>query len=276
MRGGTAQALARAAGTCIWLLQSWSFTGKVVELARVAAVCWNNGHDVSVVVLVVAPALQLVHVAAADDGVGGEEADAAQDERAGVALLLRGVVEGRVAAVGVPARQRVRGNAQRVRGDGRKRRAEARALGIEAGVDSFACGAVSVRDAGGGTAWKRAHRTEEAAVCGGQVGEGGAHDGRQDGGVSPVPSAHNRHVGIRRVAERLGMRAQNAKHRLALRRMRFGGESRLKGGLAGATLQLTQAALERCSQVRVAELCDSNHVVACAGAQRVPDKVLQK
>ena len=69
----------------------------------VAAVCWNNGHNVGVVVLVIALALQLVHVAAADDRVGGEQADAAQNERAGVALALLGVVERRVAAVGVPA-----------------------------------------------------------------------------------------------------------------------------------------------------------------------------
>ena len=70
----------------------------------VAAVCWNNGHNVGVVVLVIALALQLVHVAAADDRVGGEQADAAQDESAGVALALLSVVERRVAAVGIPAK----------------------------------------------------------------------------------------------------------------------------------------------------------------------------
>ena len=75
----------------------------------VAAVCWNNGHNVGVVVLVIALALQLVHVAAADDRVGGEQADAAQNERAGVALALLGVVERRVAAVGVSAKQHVSG-----------------------------------------------------------------------------------------------------------------------------------------------------------------------
>jgi hypothetical protein len=53
--------------------------GEVVEFARVATVRRHNGHDVSVVVLVVALALQLVHVAAGDDRVGGEQADAAQN-----------------------------------------------------------------------------------------------------------------------------------------------------------------------------------------------------
>ncbi len=81
-----------------------------------------------------------------------------------------------------------------------------------------------------------------------------------------MPRSHNRHVGIRRIVERLGMRAQNAEYRLALRRVRFGGESRLKGGLKRATLQLAQAALKRCGQVGVGELCDSNDVEACAGA----------
>jgi len=80
---------------------------EVVELAWVAVVCRNNGHNVSVVVLVIAPALQLGHVAAADDGVGGEQADAAQDEGAGVALALLSVVERRVAAVGIPAKQQL-------------------------------------------------------------------------------------------------------------------------------------------------------------------------
>ncbi len=76
---------------------------EVVELARVAAVGRNDRNNVSVVVLVIALALQLRHVAAADDRVGGEQTDAAQNERAVVALTLLRVVERRVAAVGVPA-----------------------------------------------------------------------------------------------------------------------------------------------------------------------------
>ena len=80
---------------------------EVIELAWVAAASRNDRYDVSVIVLVVAPALQLVHVAAADDRVGGEQADAAQDEGAGVALALLSVVERRVAAVGIPAKQQL-------------------------------------------------------------------------------------------------------------------------------------------------------------------------
>ena len=112
-------------------------------------------------------------------------------------------------------------------------------------------------------------QTEESAVCGGQVGEGGAHDGRQDGGVSPVPRSHNRHVGIRRVAEWSCVRAQNVEHGAALLRMRFRHKPGLKRGLSGATLQLPQTALERGNQVWIAELSDGNHVVASSGAEGV-------
>ena len=91
------------AGTGKGMRESRRLAREVIEFARVAAVGRNDRNDVSVVVLVVAPALQLVHVAAADDGVGGEQADAAHDERAGVALALLRVVERRVTAVGVPA-----------------------------------------------------------------------------------------------------------------------------------------------------------------------------
>ncbi len=88
--------------TCVRVQQSRRLTREVVEFARVGWVCWNDRKDMSVVVLVIALALQLRHVAAADDRVGGEQADAAQHKGAGVALALLGVVERRVAAVGIP------------------------------------------------------------------------------------------------------------------------------------------------------------------------------
>jgi hypothetical protein len=62
------------AGTGKWMRKSRRLAREVVELAWVAVVGRNNGHNVSVVVLVIAPALQLGHVAAVDDGVGGEQA----------------------------------------------------------------------------------------------------------------------------------------------------------------------------------------------------------
>ena len=120
---------------------------EVVELAWVAAASRNDRHDVSVIVLVVAPALQLVHVAAADDRVGGEQADAAQDEGAGVALALLRVVERRVAAVRIPADDMRRGRSNtRVMWSGWSAGCggEGAVLCVQAGVDAFTCRDVRV------------------------------------------------------------------------------------------------------------------------------------
>ena len=88
--------------TCKGMQQRLRLAGEVVEFEGVGGVCGNDGNNVGVVVLVVALALKLVHVAAANDGVGGEHADAAEQQGAGVAGALVGVVVARVAAVGIP------------------------------------------------------------------------------------------------------------------------------------------------------------------------------
>ena len=66
-----------------------------------------------------------------------------------------------------------------------------------------------------------ASHTEEAAVCLSKVGEGGAHDGRQNGGVSAVPRAHYRHIRVGSVTKRLSVRAQNVEDGAALLRVFF-------------------------------------------------------
>ncbi len=81
-----------------------------------------------------------------------------------------------------------------------------------------------------------------------------------------MPCRQNRHVRIRRVAKRCGMRAQNVEHGAALLRMSFGRKPGLKSGLANAALKLPQAALERGHQVWIAEFIDCDHVVARSGA----------
>ena len=60
-----------------------------------------------------------------------------------------------------------------------------------------------------------------------------------------MPCAHNRHVGVRRVVKWLRVGAQNADHGFALLRVSFGGKLGFECGLAGPTLQLPKAALER-------------------------------
>ena len=84
-----------------------------------------------------------------------------------------------------------------------------------------------------------------------------------------MPCAHNSHVGIRSVVEGSRVRAQNAEHGVTLLCVSFGRKLGCERGLAGATLQLTQAALECGGQVWIAELCDCDYVVACSGAESV-------
>jgi hypothetical protein len=60
-----------------------------------------------------------------------------------------------------------------------------------------------------------------------------------------VPCAHNRHIGIRRVAIRRRVRAKNVEYAFALPRVSFGGKPGFECGLASPTLQLPKAALKR-------------------------------
>ena len=75
------------------MLQRLRLARVVVELVWVGGVFRNDRNNVGIVILVVALAKQIEHVAAANDGVGGEQADTAQHQRSSVALALCGVVD---------------------------------------------------------------------------------------------------------------------------------------------------------------------------------------
>ena len=84
-----------------------------------------------------------------------------------------------------------------------------------------------------------------------------------------MPCRQNRHVGIRLVVKRCGVSAQHVDHGAALLRFSFRRKPGRESGLAGAALQLPQAALEGGGQVWIAEFGDCDDVVARSGAQRV-------